>query len=101
MLLLNTPHNPTGRVLSLEELEELASMLQKYPQVIVVMDEVYENLVYCSKGHSRLASLPSMWNRTITVSSAGKVRQRSEYWESSEREPCRISYLMLMLFGVK
>lgn len=73
IILLNTPHNPSGKVLSLSELNYLSSILQRHPQVIAVMDEVYEKLVYDDKEHIRLASLPGMWERTITVSSSGKT----------------------------
>lgn len=73
ILLLNTPHNPCGRILSQSELVELGNMLQRHPRVIVVMDEVYENIVFSEKGHSRLAAIPEMWDRTITVSSSGKT----------------------------
>ena len=73
ILLLNTPHNPTGKVFSLSELEEIAKIVRKYPQIIVLMDEVYEHLVYDNKLHIRLCSLPDMWDRVITVSSCGKT----------------------------
>lgn len=73
ILLLNSPHNPSGKVLSLDEMIEIAAILKRNPHVIAVMDEVYEKLVYDDKVHIRLASLPDMWERTITVSSSGKT----------------------------
>ena len=73
LFLLNTPHNPTGRVFSKDELAIIAGILERHPHVICVCDEVYENLVFSSKGHTRLASLPGMYDRVITVSSAGKT----------------------------
>ena len=73
LLLLNTPHNPTGKVLSEEELYHVRDLLLKNPHVICVCDEVYEKLVFDGKKHIRLASLPDMWDRTITVSSVGKT----------------------------
>ena len=73
ILLLNTPHNPTGRILSASELEAVAAIAHKNPRLIVVCDEVYENLIFSTKGHTRLASLPGMWERTISVSSSGKT----------------------------
>jgi aspartate/methionine/tyrosine aminotransferase len=73
LLLLNTPHNPTGKVLSRTELEQIAAILLRHPHVIAVMDEVYEKLVYDGKEHIRLASLPNMWERVLTVSSCGKT----------------------------
>ena len=73
LIILNTPHNPTGKVLTRSELESVAAILRRHPHVIAVMDEVYEKLVYDNKEHVRLASLPDMWDRTITVSSSGKT----------------------------
>lgn len=73
ILLLNTPHNPTGKVLSEKELYLIRGILLRNPHVICVCDEVYEKLVFDGKKHLRLASLPDMWERTITVSSVGKT----------------------------
>ena len=73
ILLLNTPHNPSGKVLTKQELEDIASILKRNPHVTAVMDEVYEKLVYDGKEHIRLASLPGMWDRCITISSSGKT----------------------------
>jgi len=72
MLLLNTPHNPTGKILSLDELKEISEIVKEHPDVVVVSDEVYEHLTY-DRPHISIASLPGMWDRTITVSSAGKT----------------------------
>jgi N-succinyldiaminopimelate aminotransferase len=71
LILLNTPHNPTGKVFSLAELQVIASVAQRH-DLIVVTDEVYEHLVYESP-HISLASLPGMAERTITLSSAAKT----------------------------
>lgn len=72
ILLINTPHNPTGKVFTRCELEKLAAIIQRNPHIICVTDEVYEKLVYDGE-HIRLASLPEMWNRVLTVSSCGKT----------------------------
>ncbi len=72
-LILNTPHNPTGKVFSRAELERLAKILEKYPNVIVISDEVYENLVYDDKKHIPIASLANMFQRTLSIYSAGKT----------------------------
>jgi len=63
VLLLNTPHNPTGKVFTREELEQVAGILRRHPHVIAISDEVYEKLVYDGREHVRLASLPDMWDR--------------------------------------
>jgi N-succinyldiaminopimelate aminotransferase len=70
VLLLNTPHNPTGRVLSRDELELIAAACVEH-DLICVTDEVYEHLVYDGE-HIPIATLPGMATRTLTISSVGK-----------------------------
>src|SRR5919202_2306728 len=72
LILLNTPHNPTGHVLSAAELEEVARVAREHA-LLVVTDEVYEHLVFDGLRHVPLATLPGMAERTLTVSSAGKT----------------------------
>jgi N-succinyldiaminopimelate aminotransferase len=71
MILLNTPHNPTGKVFSRTELEHVAALCRRH-DLILVSDEVYEHLVY-EQDHLPPASLPGMRERTVTISSAGKT----------------------------
>lgn len=71
LLLLNTPHNPTGKVFSRQELETIARVCVDR-DVIAVTDEVYEHLVFDGE-HIPLATLPGMAERTVTISSAGKI----------------------------
>ncbi len=75
LVLLNTPHNPTGTVLAREELQVVADLAIQH-DVMVVTDEVYEHLVFddarSTEGHVPIATLPGMWERTLTLSSAGK-----------------------------
>jgi N-succinyldiaminopimelate aminotransferase len=70
LILLNTPHNPTGKVFTREELE-LVARLTRDRDLLVVTDEVYEHLVYRGT-HVPIASLPGMAERTLTISSGGK-----------------------------
>jgi N-succinyldiaminopimelate aminotransferase len=70
VLLLNTPHNPTGRVLDRSELALIASACREH-DLICVTDEVYEHLVY-EGHHVPIATLPGMAERTLTISSIGK-----------------------------
>ena len=70
MLLLNTPHNPTGRVLSRAELDAVAEVCIEH-DLVCVSDEVYEHLVYDGE-HVPPATLPGMAERTLTISSVGK-----------------------------
>lgn len=71
LLLLNTPHNPSGRVFSRQELEEIAALCHEH-DVLCVADEVYDRLVYEGE-HVSIAMLPEMRERTITINSTGKT----------------------------
>ncbi|HET6549477.1 MAG TPA: aminotransferase class I/II-fold pyridoxal phosphate-dependent enzyme [Solirubrobacter sp.] len=71
-MIVNTPHNPTGRVLSREELGAIAEVLQ-IRDVFAITDEVYEHLVFDGLAHVPLATLPGMTERTLTISSLGKT----------------------------
>src|SRR6266568_2094572 len=71
-LILNTPQNPTGRVFTLQELSLLAELCIEH-DVTVIADEVYEHLTFGSAQHIPIATLPGMFGRTVTVSSAGKL----------------------------
>ena len=74
LVLLNSPHNPTGKVFDADELALVAQLCQEY-DAYAVTDEVYEHLVFTDSGspHIPLASLPGMRARTLRVSSAGKT----------------------------
>ncbi|MGH8888606.1 MAG: pyridoxal phosphate-dependent aminotransferase, partial [Acidothermaceae bacterium] len=71
LILLNTPHNPTGTVLTANELQAVAAVAVEH-DLIVVTDEVYEHLVY-DGAHVPISTLPGMFERTVTISSAGKT----------------------------
>ncbi len=71
VLLLNTPHNPTGTVLTRAELEAVAEIALRH-DLTVITDEVYEHLVFTGSEHVPLATLPGMFERTVTLSSVGK-----------------------------
>jgi len=71
LILLNSPHNPTGKVFSREELEFIAKVAVER-DLLVVTDEVYEHLVFEGE-HIPIASLPGMRERTVTISSGGKT----------------------------
>ncbi|MGW3209426.1 pyridoxal phosphate-dependent aminotransferase [Streptomyces sp. NPDC001135] len=72
LLLVNTPHNPTGTVLTGAELAAIAELAVER-DLLVVTDEVYEHLVFDEAGHLPLASFPGMRERTVTIGSAGKT----------------------------
>jgi N-succinyldiaminopimelate aminotransferase len=71
LILLNSPHNPTGMVASREELAAIASLAVEH-DLLVVTDEVYEHLVFDGQ-HIPIATFPGMRERTVTISSAGKT----------------------------
>lgn len=71
-IIVNTPHNPTGKVYSRDELALIADLCRKH-NVIAITDEVYEHILYDGIQHTRLATLPGMDERTVTISSLGKT----------------------------
>ncbi|HYA27275.1 MAG TPA: aminotransferase class I/II-fold pyridoxal phosphate-dependent enzyme [Acidobacteriota bacterium] len=71
-IMINTPHNPTGKVFSRDELRAIAELCQRH-NVIAITDEVYEHILYDDAIHTRLATLPGMGERTLTISSLGKT----------------------------
>mmetsp|Transcript_32027 Transcript_32027/g.48703 ORF Transcript_32027/g.48703 Transcript_32027/m.48703 type:complete len:514 (+) Transcript_32027:176-1717(+) len=89
-LILNSPHNPTGKIFSASEMDSIAEVVGlSAPDCVVISDEVYKYIVHAPPrkdstrlslgesplcdGHIQFASLPGMWDRTITISSAGKT----------------------------
>ncbi|MFF0855810.1 pyridoxal phosphate-dependent aminotransferase [Streptomyces sp. NPDC003388] len=72
LLLINTPHNPTGTVLTRAELAAVAELAVER-DLLVVTDEVYEHLVFDDAEHTPLATFPGMRERTVTIGSAGKT----------------------------
>jgi N-succinyldiaminopimelate aminotransferase len=72
LVLLNTPHNPTGKVFTREEIELVCALAREH-DAWVVTDEVYEHLTFDGAAHIPVATLPGMFERTLTISSAGKT----------------------------
>jgi N-succinyldiaminopimelate aminotransferase len=71
-LIVNNPHNPTGKVFTHPELEEIAALCRRF-DVLAISDEVYEHIVFDGRNHIRLATLPGMRERTLTLSGASKT----------------------------
>ncbi|XP_051752945.1 kynurenine--oxoglutarate transaminase 3 isoform X3 [Ctenopharyngodon idella] len=71
-IIINTPNNPIGKIFSRSELQGIADLCIKH-DTLCFSDEVYEWLVYKGHEHVKIATLPGMWDRTITVGSAGKT----------------------------
>ena len=71
MLMFSSPCNPSGTVYTKNELEEIAKMLEKYPKIYVISDEIYEHINFTNK-HFSIGTIPSMKDRTITVNGVSK-----------------------------
>ena len=72
VIILNTPHNPTGKVFTRDELARIAALCQQH-DVIAITDEVYDRIIFDDAVHVPLATLPGMWERTLTLNSTGKT----------------------------
>ncbi|MCL6268273.1 pyridoxal phosphate-dependent aminotransferase [Flagellimonas myxillae] len=73
MLWYSSPCNPSGSIYSKEELRALADVLQKYPQIVVVSDEIYEHINYGVTQHASMAAFEDMYDRTVTVNGVAKA----------------------------
>ncbi|MGA7670116.1 MAG: methionine aminotransferase [Nitrolancea sp.] len=71
-IVINTPHNPTGKMFSHEELEFIAQVAVER-DLLVITDEVYDRITYDGSVHVPIALLPGMWERTVTINSTGKT----------------------------
>ncbi|XP_056102226.1 kynurenine--oxoglutarate transaminase 3 isoform X2 [Rhinichthys klamathensis goyatoka] len=71
-IIINTPNNPIGKIFSRSELQAIADLCIKH-DTLCFSDEVYEWLIYKGHEHVKIATLPGMWDRTITIGSAGKT----------------------------
>jgi len=72
LVMINTPHNPTGKIFSRVELQLIADLCQKY-DVIAVVDGVYEHIIFDDAEHLSIATFPGMADRTVMISSLGKT----------------------------
>ncbi|CAO2172222.1 unnamed protein product [Urochloa humidicola] len=72
LLILCSPSNPTGAVYPKKLLEEIADIVKKHPRLLVLSDEIYEHIIYQPAKHTSFASLPGMWERTLTVNGFSK-----------------------------
>jgi aminotransferase len=71
-IIVNTPHNPTGKVFSRDELETIAALCRKY-DTLAITDEIYEHIIYGGARHISLGALPGMAERTVTISGLSKT----------------------------
>lgn len=73
MLWYSSPCNPSGSIYSKEELRALADVLKKYPQIVIVSDEIYEHINYGVTAHASIAEFDDMYDRTVTVNGVAKA----------------------------
>lgn len=73
MLWYSSPCNPSGSVYNKQELEAIAGVLRKHPQIIIVSDEIYEHINFTSEGHTSIAGIDGMYDRTVTVNGVSKA----------------------------
>ncbi|KAL5699536.1 hypothetical protein ACHQM5_030422 [Ranunculus cassubicifolius] len=73
VLIVCSPSNPTGSVYPKELLEQIAKIIAKHPRLLVLSDEIYEHIIYAPATHTSFASLPGMWERTLTVNGFSKA----------------------------
>ncbi|MBP6747219.1 aminotransferase class I/II-fold pyridoxal phosphate-dependent enzyme [bacterium] len=71
-IIINTPHNPTGKVFNLQEMTAIANLCQKY-NVLALTDEIYEHILYDGAKHVSMAALPGMADLTVTINSLSKT----------------------------
>jgi aspartate/methionine/tyrosine aminotransferase len=99
LLIVNTPQNPVGKIFSRAELLQIAALAQKH-NIIVLSDEVYEWMVYPDPArtveHVRMATLPGMWERTITLGSAGKTFSVTGWKIGWAIAPAHLAHAVLM-----
>ncbi|KAI5324470.1 hypothetical protein L3X38_033543 [Prunus dulcis] len=73
LLILCSPSNPTGSVYPKKLLQEIAQIVARHPRLLVISDEIYEHIIYTPATHTSFASLPGMWERTLTVNGFSKA----------------------------
>ena len=72
MVVINSPNNPSGSVYTEEEYRALAGVLEKYPDIYILSDEIYEHINY-GVPHFSFAQIPSMYERTLTINGVAKA----------------------------
>ncbi len=93
LILLNTPHNPTGRVFTRSELELVAGLCQEF-DAIAVADEIYQHILYDGREHLSLGSLPGMEQRCVTISGLGKTYSLTGWRVGWTVAPARLTALI-------
>jgi N-succinyldiaminopimelate aminotransferase len=96
LIIINTPHNPSGKIFNTEEYQQIAILVEKYDSYIL-SDEVYEFLTFEGQRHIPVASHPKLKKRTITVSSAGKTFEFTGWKIGWTVAPLEITHAIRMI----
>jgi len=97
LLILNSPHNPTGKCFTREELELISDVLDEYPDCFVLSDEVYDFLTFDNLKHIPFSTIRDNWLRTITVYSGGKLLNATGWKVGWMIGPQKLVYLASIL----
>ena len=73
VLVINTPHNPTGKVFTKDEIQVISDILDDCPHVVTLSDEVYDFLTFDGTTHTSFATVGNNWHRTVSIFSGGKL----------------------------
>lgn len=73
MIIINTPHNPTGAVISDYDIQRLEQLIERYPNILILSDEVYEHIVFDSQKHHSPLKSKKLWSNLISIFSFGKT----------------------------
>ena len=73
IVIINTPNNPTGKVFTKEEIGQISAILDDFPHIVTLSDEVYNFLTFDGLKHTPFATVGNNWNRTISIYSGGKL----------------------------
>jgi methionine aminotransferase len=73
MIIINTPHNPTGAIISKSDIHKLEQLIERYPNLLILSDEVYEHIVFDGQEHHSPLKSKKLWNNLISVFSFGKT----------------------------
>jgi aspartate/methionine/tyrosine aminotransferase len=89
LLVLNTPHNPTGKIFTSDELSQISALLANKPHIVVVCDFVYSHVVFTGQAQT-IADWEGMWGRTVTVISGGKLFSVTGWLTGWAIGPCNL-----------
>ena len=105
-IIFNNPNNPLGKVFQRKEIEQIADLCKKH-NVLVISDDVYEHMVFDGNEMIRMATLPDMYERTITIGSAGKTFSVTGWklgWALGPEhllKNCQVSFICRLKIGPK